>query len=398
LGKTFEEKINPEIDIPKAVSAVHHIYNSDVENARVFKAVWLSAEEFIQIHLQLQCGDVIIVVGHNVKDFDLEVIKAEFARVDLEIVQFRACDTLILARLLFEGIVKERTAGFFKLEYLAPLLGITVEHAHDAAGDVLVNSQLFDQFITGIDQQKVYQAMIQEDSERHLAKLIFAEGLFNPKHVLQSYEKACAITIPLAQHYLGGILGSSYIFEPKNLAAFLDVSLLDYEKEPSVLWKIFLTLTKDVDRAAMLKIIKSSEPFHSLVEIIPSSIKDFLTGQIDISFKATTITLALGKQFFANHNIPIEGIACLAKYCKVSISQSSLNASDIKRIFLKLTQGLEQKTVHEALKGQDPINSLFEMIAKNGTFSPQIPTPTRTKRAERPNQATTQQNKFARKR
>lgn len=383
LGLMFEEKINPEMAIPKAASAVHHIYDSDVEHARTFNAVWLDALNFISTSLNLQQGDTVIYVGHNFRFFDRKVIKKECKRVGLNPIPTKDCDTLVLTRKLFEGLVKERTVGFFKLQSLAPLAGLEDDHAHDAAGDVRVNSKLFDHYISGIDTQKVHSAMLEEDPEVQLTKLILSEGSFKPSKAYKAYKNAGKISIILVRRYLSE-LSNSCFFEPKNLAALLDLSIRDCDRRAYICWKIFLEMTKGIERKKVIEALSSIDPLESISDLMPLSFRNLLMEKIHKCDQIVHITLPLGEMFFASHSIPIPDWSALAKNLGVRLSGKYINPAEGKRLFLKLTRGLEQSDVDSALVKPDAIDQLLKLIIENGALATILPQQPSAKRPALP--------------
>lgn len=68
-------KINPGIPIPKEASAVHGIYNADVQDAPTFASIAAS------LFRLLECCDI---TGYNIKAFDVPLLSAEFKRCGIE--------------------------------------------------------------------------------------------------------------------------------------------------------------------------------------------------------------------------------------------------------------------------------------------------------------------------
>ena len=131
--KSGDEKFvglyKPEIKIPPAASAVHHITNKMVAEKPAF-----SESEDIEKIKTLFEDENSIVVAHNAP-FDLMIIKKE----GIEPANF-IC-TLRVAR----HLDKENKIEQYKLQYLRYFLDIEIDAtAHDALGDVLVLEKLFE--------------------------------------------------------------------------------------------------------------------------------------------------------------------------------------------------------------------------------------------------------------
>lgn len=69
-------RINPEITIPAAASAVHGIYDKDVENEPKFKEVAKSLASFFE-----GCD----IAGYNSNKFDIPMLAEEFIRAEVDI-------------------------------------------------------------------------------------------------------------------------------------------------------------------------------------------------------------------------------------------------------------------------------------------------------------------------
>jgi DNA polymerase-3 subunit epsilon len=74
--ETKTRRLNPEMHIPEAASAIHHIYDKDVENEPTFKAVSKSLQTYIE-----GCD----LAGYNSNKFDVPVLVEEFLRAGIEL-------------------------------------------------------------------------------------------------------------------------------------------------------------------------------------------------------------------------------------------------------------------------------------------------------------------------
>lgn len=142
IEATFNEKIKTTHRINPAASAVHGIYAKDLVNCRMEREV---LKDFI---LWTKDFDIEVVVGHNIKSFDLRMLETRCGYLDLAnpFTTIKVCDTrdlVIAARkqnLFGLGALGRR----WSLPLTAELLGIKHENAHDALGDIITNKLVYD--------------------------------------------------------------------------------------------------------------------------------------------------------------------------------------------------------------------------------------------------------------
>ncbi len=118
-----EEKnviINPTIPIPLGASAVHGIYDKDVEDKPTFKQIAKSFATWLQ-----GCD----LAGYNSDNFDVPMLIAEFERVGVE---FPESDTVFVDVLKIERLVNAHTLEATYQRYT----GQPLEGAHDAMADI----------------------------------------------------------------------------------------------------------------------------------------------------------------------------------------------------------------------------------------------------------------------
>lgn len=92
-GKTFHVYINPQRDMPKAAENIHGLSSEFLKNKPTFRRIVKRFLAFI--------GDSTLV-AHNA-DFDVRMINAELARLDLPPLSNEIVDTLPLARTVKPG-------------------------------------------------------------------------------------------------------------------------------------------------------------------------------------------------------------------------------------------------------------------------------------------------------
>ncbi|MFH1062668.1 MAG: exonuclease domain-containing protein [Candidatus Omnitrophota bacterium] len=128
--------------IPYQATQVHGIDMQMINGAPSLNTVRHEFREFT---------DGCVLVGHNIKSFDMPFLCNEF-----DIAENAFCvDTLKLSRFLFAN---ERT---HKLAVVAKRLGINSERYHRALDDTLVTAHIFLEFLKiGINQFKVLKDII----------------------------------------------------------------------------------------------------------------------------------------------------------------------------------------------------------------------------------------------
>jgi DNA polymerase III subunit epsilon len=124
----FESLIDPECEIPKTSTQIHHITPEMVAGKPTIDQILPQLLEFISKET---------IVGHGV-GFDIELIAlaAERAAIPSTLRENRYLDTLRLARLYGESPINS-------LEQLRRHFNIQPEGAHRAMSDVIVNMEVF---------------------------------------------------------------------------------------------------------------------------------------------------------------------------------------------------------------------------------------------------------------
>lgn len=369
VDQVFDERINTGRPIPREASAVHHIYDEDVREAPNFKAVWLRGQEFIQSKLAPTANKVIVMMGHNVWGYDNKLYEAECERTGLRKERFKSFDTLALARSLFKGVVNPWTKGFFKQEYMAPLLGVNVIDAHDARGDVIVNWRFFQKLVEGVDPSKVNEAIVSGHPVLALAQLIRDEGGFDPRLCLERYEKACGLTKPLAQALFTGITNGSF-FEPNNLAAILDVNVEARDKEPYIIWRAFLKLTDGLDRGVVNEALNAEDPLAALVHLCTTAGTFNFQACLEANKRACEIVVPLAQELMPGQSEAFYRLDRLANKIGVEV-EGGIDPYDTKRIFMELTKGLDRDEIARLLANPTAVQDIANLVKTKGTFYPE---------------------------
>lgn len=126
---TFEKLINPGIPIPPDATAIHKITDEMVSSAPNFGAI---GKEFIEF-----CQGDVVLIAHNNDSFDLQFLKHEFARHQLEMPSWKFLDSLKWARRYRRDLPRHT------LQSLREVYGIQANNAHRALDDVIVLHQVF---------------------------------------------------------------------------------------------------------------------------------------------------------------------------------------------------------------------------------------------------------------
>lgn len=135
---TFEQLINPQIDIPEYTTAIHGIKNSDIENSPTIDQVIPQLIKFI--------GRAPIV-AHNAK-FDIGFIVCAMNQCQIPFGENAIYDSCQLARHYYRGKTDTERPISFRLNDLASYLKIPLENHHRALDDTLASLWIFSNCIT----------------------------------------------------------------------------------------------------------------------------------------------------------------------------------------------------------------------------------------------------------
>ena len=124
----YETLINPRRAIPSGASAVHGIYDSDVKGLADF------SKHADEIHNLIENS---VIVGHNVRKFDMPLLENEFRRIGRLPPKPKAMmDTLEIVR-------RVKVGRPHNLGSLCQRHGISLDNAHTAAADAAASLLLF---------------------------------------------------------------------------------------------------------------------------------------------------------------------------------------------------------------------------------------------------------------
>lgn len=139
--RTFIKLVNPEVEIPKEATAIHHITNEMVKDARTFREVGKEFAEF--------CAGETVLIAHNNDTFDKLFLEHEYKRAHLTLPAFVYIDSLKWARKYRPDLPRHT------LQSLRELYGIPANNAHRALDDVLVLHQVFSYMIDDLSMEIV---------------------------------------------------------------------------------------------------------------------------------------------------------------------------------------------------------------------------------------------------
>ena len=122
----FNELINPKRSIPPEASAVHHIYDSDVDGKPYF-------EEVVDRFLYFIGSSVLC--GYNI-GFDLGFLNAELTRIKYPPIDIPSIDVLVMARRTIQS-------AHYNLKAVTEHLNISAKNFHRALDDAIATKDIF---------------------------------------------------------------------------------------------------------------------------------------------------------------------------------------------------------------------------------------------------------------
>lgn len=145
LDKSFVELVNPGQPIPPEASAIHHISDEMVADKPSFSEIGKKFVEF--------CSGDVVLIAHNNDSFDLQFLKMEFSRNNLEFPDWKFLDTLKWARRYRPDLPRHT------LQFLREIYGIEANNAHRALDDVIVLHKVFNYMIDDLSIEEVISLM-----------------------------------------------------------------------------------------------------------------------------------------------------------------------------------------------------------------------------------------------
>ena len=121
--------INPEDQYDDNCIAIHHITPEKTKNSMTFKEAWPQLEKYFINS---------VIVGHNVKNSDLNAIVKNLQRYDIDIPELWCIDTYELSRKL----VSPLDVSNYQLSTLCDYFDIDIDNEHDAFDDACACADL----------------------------------------------------------------------------------------------------------------------------------------------------------------------------------------------------------------------------------------------------------------
>ena len=156
----FSRLVRPGRQIPPRATAVHGITNAQVEREPNWSAV--GAEFWSWVFAHCPGHQPVVLVGHNIVQFDMPFILAESARYRAQMPKHQCgislVDTLLISREMFPKNMypKEVLASKKQCDVHQHLFGEQPDAQHTAMGDVLALKRIFEhaQFQAYVDSRE----------------------------------------------------------------------------------------------------------------------------------------------------------------------------------------------------------------------------------------------------
>lgn len=217
----FTSLVNPETLIPRHITALTGIDNQMVSEAPTFGEI---AKQVLEITKDT------IFVAHNV-NFDFNVIRGEFSRLDITFRRKKLC-TVRLSRKLLPG---HRS---YSLGKLCNDLGITIEGRHRARGDAEATVILFSK----LQEQKLAPEVFSEFLKANSRQATLPAHL--PDHVFEKIpetagiyyflnKKQVIIYVGKAKNIKKRVLSHFYDKKQKELDLCRETAHIDFEESGS---------------------------------------------------------------------------------------------------------------------------------------------------------------------
>ena len=132
LNKIYETYVNPERIIPENVIKIHGINNEMVKDAPKFREIGQNLLDFIGVDS--------ILVGHNIRKFDIPFINSELKAANLNTINNELIDTLEMFREKFPGhsAKLDNVCKMFNID-----LSERISHGHGALLDAKLTAACF---------------------------------------------------------------------------------------------------------------------------------------------------------------------------------------------------------------------------------------------------------------
>lgn len=137
-SEQFDAIVNPEVHIPQASTAIHHVSNEMAQQGTTFKKVFPNFRAFVKKGAKRNTQ--IVLVAHNAIGFDKIVLEKECLRCGLKMpANWVFYDTLLTYRTQFPELVSKRLGDIYQNRFNEP-----IQNAHNALSDTLALQRLFE--------------------------------------------------------------------------------------------------------------------------------------------------------------------------------------------------------------------------------------------------------------
>jgi len=155
VQKTYNTRVNPQINIPNYIIQLTGISNTDVIDCPVFKDILPKIASLLKNKT---------IIAHNAK-FDYGFLKNEFARNNKKLKNKVAC-TVKLSRLLYPQFKRHNLTEIIKRH------NIIVSHRHSALGDTQATYDFFYKAVDSISKDKFLEAFKKSHEKLYIPKSI----------------------------------------------------------------------------------------------------------------------------------------------------------------------------------------------------------------------------------
>ena len=165
--ETKTKRINPTIPIPKEASAIHGIYDKDVQDAPTFNSIAKSLAQFLEV------SDL---AGYNSNKFDIPLLAEEFLRAEIDFdLKGRK---LVDVQNIFHQMEQRTLVAAYKFYCQKEL-----ENAHSAEADIIATYEILEAQLDKYDSLKNDINFLHDFSYRTNAADLAGRIVFNSKGV-----------------------------------------------------------------------------------------------------------------------------------------------------------------------------------------------------------------------
>ncbi|OFZ63419.1 MAG: hypothetical protein A2328_09735 [Bdellovibrionales bacterium RIFOXYB2_FULL_36_6] len=244
---TFNELINPQIDIPAITTNIHHITDLMVKDSKTLDRVLPSFIDFLSD---------LPLIAHNAQ-FDMGFLMYNTHHLKLEIPQCNVFCSCKLARKIF------KESANHKLKTVADTLGIEIKNHHRALDDAYASLRIFAKGLLRKNHTVNLDDVLKDANVFHLKNFNNMEDMIIPEH-LKALEEKVKNQNFIEIKYAGGSHGKN--FRPVHALSLLPLpggNVLYGKCLLSDIYKSFLlkkiTEWRDASNEVLLPILKKTD-------------------------------------------------------------------------------------------------------------------------------------------